>query len=152
MSNIAKGIFAGFIATVAISVFMLTKQIMELMPELDPIRMLTDMFGSSSLRAGWIMHFMIGSVVWGSLYALVQARLPGANTLQGIIFGIGAWLLMMVMVMPMAGAGLFGLGIGIFAPMLTLALHIMFGAVLGAVYGPLVADGHPVRRTHGRAA
>ena len=41
---------------------------------------------------------------------------------------------MMVMVMPMAGAGLFGMAFGVMAPMMTLVLHIVFGAVLGAVY------------------
>lgn len=151
MSNTAKGIFAGFIATLVISVFMLMKQIMVLMPELDPIRMLADMAGASSLRAGWIMHFMIGSVAWGLLYSFVQAWLPGGMTVRGILFGMGAWLLIMVVVMPMAGAGLFALGISMAAPIVTLVLHIMFGAVLGAVYGPLAADGHSMQDAHSRA-
>jgi len=38
------------------------------------------------------------------------------------------------MVMPMAGAGLFGMAMGIMAPMMTLVLHVIFGAVLGAVF------------------
>lgn len=151
MSNIAKGIFAGFIATLVISVFMLMKQIMMLVPELDPIRMLADMAGTPSLRAGWIMHFLIGSVAWGPLYSFVEAWLPGRMTVRGILFGTAAWLLMMVVVMPMAGAGLFGLGIGVAAPIITLVLHIIFGAVLGAVYGPLAADGHSMQGAHGRA-
>ena len=35
----------------------------------------------------------------------------------------------------MAGAGLFGMNMGILAPMMALALHLIFGAVLGWVYG-----------------
>jgi hypothetical protein len=37
--------------------------------------------------------------------------------------------------MPMAGAGLFGMNMGVMAPMMTLVLHLIFGAVLGWVYG-----------------
>lgn len=33
--------------------------------------------------------------------------------------------------MPMVGAGLFGLQMGIMAPMMTLVLHLIFGAVFG---------------------
>jgi hypothetical protein len=61
--------------------------------------------------------------------------IPGSGAvLKGVLFGIAAWLGMMIMVMPMAGAGLFGMAFGIMAPMMTLVLHIIFGAVLGAVY------------------
>ena len=42
---------------------------------------------------------------------------------------------MMVVLMPMAGKGFFGLGIGWMAPVMTLMLHLIFGAVLGWVYG-----------------
>jgi hypothetical protein len=42
---------------------------------------------------------------------------------------------MMVVLMPMAGAGLFGMNMGVMAPMMTLVLHLIFGAVLGWVYG-----------------
>ena len=48
---------------------------------------------------------------------------------KGVVFGIAAWLGMMVMVMPMAGAGPLGMAMGIMAPMMTLVLHVIFGAV-----------------------
>jgi len=41
----------------------------------------------------------------------------------------------MFVMMPMAGAGVFGLDLGMAAPVMTLMLHLVFGAVLGAVYG-----------------
>lgn len=44
-------------------------------------------------------------------------------------------LVMMVVMTPMAGKGLFGMSIGIMAPMVTLVLHLIFGAVLGWVCG-----------------
>lgn len=39
--------------------------------------------------------------------------------------------------MPMAGAGLFGLKMGMMAPLMTLALHLIWCAVLGVTSGPL---------------
>lgn len=46
---------------------------------------------------------------------------------------------MMVMLMPMVGVGLFALSMGMMAPVMTLVLHLIFGAVLGWTYGKLIA-------------
>lgn len=135
MSNIGKGIVAGFAATVVLSVLMLLKQMMGLMPELDVINMLSGMAGSSSPALGWIIHFLIGSIAWGILFSLLIPYLPGGHIVGGMIFGVGAWILMMLFVMPMAGAALFGLRLGPMAPVMTLMLHLVYGAVLGWVYG-----------------
>ncbi len=122
---------------------MVVKSMMGLMPELDVIAMLTGMIGATSPAVGWVAHFAIGTIVWGGLFALLAEAMPGhAYWIRGIVFGIGAWLLMMILVMPIAGAGLFGLSLGIMAPVMTLVLHVIYGAVLGGVY---VAQ-HPVSR------
>jgi hypothetical protein len=42
---------------------------------------------------------------------------------------------MMIVMMPMAGAGFFGSHLGMMAPVMTLVLHVIYGFVLGAVYG-----------------
>jgi len=91
---------------------------------------------------GWALHFMIGTVLWGILFALLYGRLPGKGALsKGVSFGILAWLLMMLMPMPMASAGLFGLKLGMVAPVMTLMLHLIWGAVLGL---PMIDSGaHP---------
>ncbi|MDE2133848.1 MAG: hypothetical protein KGJ49_04550 [Alphaproteobacteria bacterium] len=136
MARFGNGIFAGLVATIVLSAFMVMKQMMGMMPELDVINMLTTMSGASSPVVGWLMHFMIGSIVWGGLFALTQGHIPDGNIiLRDAIFGAGAWLLMMVMVMPLAGAGLFGLHFGMAAPVMTFLLHEVFGCTLGAVYG-----------------
>lgn len=137
MHYILRGLVAGFVATLVLSMLMFVKQMMGVMPELNPIAMIVSMLGVTSVFVGWLMHFMIGTVMWGILFSLLRSRIPSGDTLSGIWFGVGAWLLMMVVVMPMAGAGLFGLNIGVMAPVMTLMLHIIFGAALGAVYGKL---------------
>ncbi|QCO57818.1 hypothetical protein EOK75_19320 (plasmid) [Pseudorhodobacter turbinis] len=139
MNNIVAGLVAGFVATVVLSLMMVAKGMMGVMPELDVIAMLSAMMGVSAL-IGWLGHFMIGTLAWGGGFALLYALIPGNTALvKGIVFGIAAWLGMMMMVMPMAGAGLFGMAFGMMAPIMTLVLHIVFGAVLGTVFHMLAA-------------
>jgi hypothetical protein len=125
------------LATVVLSVIMLAKGMMGLMPQLDVVAMLAAMTKSSAMM-GWIAHFMIGAVVWGVSYAVLHDAIPGgSDVMKGVTFGIGAWVVMMLAVMPMAGAGMFGLKLGIMAPVMTMMLHAIFGAVLGGVYKKL---------------
>ncbi len=134
-SNILKAMVAGFVATVVLSALMAMKTMMGLMPELDVVAMLTKMMGASSLAMGWIAHFVIGTIVWGFLLAWLDPHLPGkSHWVKGVMFGVAAWLVMMFAIMPMAGAGFFGMNFGMMAPVMTLVLHIIYGAVLGAVY------------------
>ena len=153
MNTVGKSMIAGFIATVVLSALMIAKMLMGLMPELNAIRMLTvmahGMLGTPATPAvGWALHFFIGTVLWGGLFALIGNRLPGSGPLsRGLSFGVLAWVLMMVMVMPLAGAGLFGLKLGLMAPVMTLMLHLVYGAVLGLGQARL-ACGRPSHPAH----
>lgn len=139
MGKIGKGILAGIVATAVMSALMLMKSAMGLMPQLDVIQMLSMMMGISVPMA-WVVHFGIGAM-WGLLFALAYSVIPGRSApIKGMLFGAGVWLLMMVMVMPMAGAGFFGMKMGLMAPMMTLVLHLIFGAVMGLVYGNPVSQ------------
>ncbi len=137
--NIKAGLISGFVATIALSIIMLVKAKMGVMPELNAIKMLASMMGSS-LITGWIAHFMIGTFVWGILFAMLVNKLPGGVIISAILFSIGAWLIMMVGPMPMAGEGLFGMNLGMMAPVATLMLHIIWGVVLGLVYKRMVTE------------
>lgn len=134
MKNLAAGLVAGLAATVVLSVLMQVKAMMGVMPELDVIKMLGAMTGMGDAM-GWAGHFMIGTLAWGGGFAVLYKFIPGGGAVtRGVVFGLGAWLMMMLAVMPMAGAGLFGMNMGIMAPMMTAALHIVFGAVLGFAF------------------
>ena len=134
MGNIGRGILGGIVATAVMSALMLMKSAMGVMPQLDVIQMMSMMMGVVP-GVAWVAHFMIGAM-WGLLFALAYNAIPGGSALvKGMLFGVGAWLAMMVMVMPMAGAGFFGMKMGLMAPMMTLVLHLVFGAVMGLVYG-----------------
>lgn len=139
MNNLGKGIVAGIAGTVVLSVLMLGKEMMGVMPELNVIAMLAGMLGVSAAVA-WVVHFAIGAV-WGLLFAATYGIIPGGNAaIKGAIFSDAPWLGMMLFVMPMAGAGLFGMQLGIMAPIMTLVLHLIFGAVMGFVFAKLTSN------------
>jgi uncharacterized protein DUF6789 len=137
-TKIVNGLIAGFVATVVMTLMLVMKDFLGILPALDIATMLSAMMGGAPIVVGWMAHFMIGTIVWGVAFVLFNAILPGSSqTIKGISLGVAAWAMMMVAIMPMAGAGLFGLAFGILAPMLTLMMHVIFGAVLGVTYGAL---------------
>ena len=140
MTNISKGIIAGLAATAVLSMIMVAKGMMGLMPGLNVIAMLSSMAGAAPV-VGWVIHLAIGALVWGLAFAVTLKILPGnSDVAKGISFGIAAWIMMMLIVMPMAGAGLFGLNMGMMAPIMTLMLHAIYGAVLGFTFSKLRSD------------
>lgn len=151
MSCYIRSMVAGFAATVVLSLLLLMKVAMGLMPELNPVAMLTDMAHANmgmpaSPMVGWVAHFMIGTVLWGILFKLLYGLLPGGNAfLKGISLSVLAWLLMMILPMPMVGAGLFRMKLGMMAPVMTLMMHLIWGAVLGYTYGRLQANSSATR-------
>ena len=134
MRNISAGIIAGLVATVVLYAMIIAQGMMEVLPGLHVAAMIGAMIGSS-VTTGWIIHFMIHTIVGGGGFAVLYDVIPGGSApVKGIVYGIAAWLILMFIIMPMAGVGLFGLGLGILAPVIVLVMHLIFGAVLGFVY------------------
>ena len=139
MNKFVKGIVAGLVATIVLSVLMIMKGKMGLMPDMNIIAMLASKMGGSSAMA-WAAHFMIGMLGYGFAYVLIFSKLPfNSIILRGIILGIAGWIAMMIAIMPMMNAGFFGLNLasGMMVPVATLMPHIIFGAVLSFVYSKL---------------
>ena len=134
MNNNLRGIIAGLVATIVLSILMLLKGMMGMMPELNVIKMLAGQMGGSPVM-GWLAHFVIGVIIYGLAFANLRGLLPGgSNLVKGIVLSIVGWLIMMIAVMPMMGAGLFAMNMGMMATVATLVLHIIFGLVLGLTY------------------
>lgn len=74
--HLGRGLLAGLAATVVLSGFMLIKHAAGLMPQLNVIMMLSHM-AAAPLAVGWIVHFMIGTMCWGVLFAWLNPRLTG---------------------------------------------------------------------------
>lgn len=135
MRNVSRGMAAGLAATLALSALMIVKATFGLLPEVDVIGLLAEA-SATSRTLGWIIHLVIGIVLWGGLFARFYPYVPGSNPLRkGLVFATAGWLVMMLVVLPLAGVGLFGLGVGMILPVMTLLLHWVFGTILGAAYG-----------------
>jgi uncharacterized membrane protein YagU involved in acid resistance len=141
MSVWKNGLLAGLAATIVLSVLIAIKSAVGLLPAVDTIEMLrqlgTEHFGlPASPVAAWIVHFAIG-LVWGLVFAGTYDTWPGGPAAKGAVFAIMIWLLTMSMFMPMVRAGFFGTSIGLGAALAPLVLHLVFGVVLGGVFGRL---------------
>jgi hypothetical protein len=82
--------------------------------------------------------FFVGGVIWALLYGLVfEGRLSGPAWNRGVKFALVPWLFSLVVFMPLVGGGFLGLGLGAGPlPILgNLILHVVYGAVLGTVWG-----------------
>lgn len=133
--NAARAAVAGVAGTAIMTMLMLGAPLMG-MPRMPIGEMLGSFLGIGT-TLGWAMHGAIGLTLAGIYAAFFAARLPGAPAPRGAAFGFLVFLLAQVAVMPMMGAGVFSGG-NIPMIMGSLAGHLVFGGVVGAVYG--VAD------------
>jgi hypothetical protein len=134
MDPFGRGIVAGFAATLVVSLIH------------DPIAMV---LVAPTAGIGWLFHFFVGSLIWGGGFGLLHDRLYGPSWLRGLTFSLGAAMLVMTTVLPAVGAGFFGWRFGPAAPVVIIAIHLVYGAVLGAIYG--LTDGPPENLARERA-
>ncbi len=81
---------------------------------------------------------LVTGLIWAVIYgAYAEPMLNGSGWRKGITFSLVAWLLSIIVFLPIAGGGLFGseLNAGPLPVLGNLILHLIFGAVLGGVYG-----------------
>jgi hypothetical protein len=81
--------------------------------------------------------YLAGGLLWAALYTLVEPRLSGPDWKRGVIFAMLPALVSLVVVLPLLGGGLFGLSLGA-GPLPAIGnvlLHVVYGAILGVVYG-----------------
>jgi hypothetical protein len=150
MSDLFKGIVAGAAATTVLSLMMLVIGATGIEPQLELTSLLLTVLALPAEHLlGWILHASIGSVLLGGVFACVEPRLGAdSHTKSGILYGVITWLIVMMVFMPAAGAGYFGFQLSWFAPIVMLALQVVYGAVLGWTYGKLAPTHNPFTRHH----
>jgi hypothetical protein len=142
LGNILRGIAAGFVATSVLSLMMLSKG---LIPQLDPVIVLDtiarEVFTNIHLPvplAGWMWHFLIGSVWWGGCFGIMEPILPGRRGwIRGLYYGLVLGLIVAWAISPLVGAGAFGMQLTPMKPVVTLIQHIVYGVVLALVFNRL---------------
>lgn len=95
-------------------------------------------YHSHGTRLGLVLHLLNG-VVLAFAYAflverLLQAALPGAYLVHGLIYGIGLWLFMMAVILPMLGDGFFGWRASKGMIPSGLFVHLLYGLILGFAF------------------
>lgn len=154
--HLARGILAGFVASVAMLIaFGLAYAVAALLAGASVL----DGLGLAQLRdwlfaltvnpvvdlarpnvyAAFALHLAAG-LLWALLYmAVVEPRLSGPDWQRGLVFALLPWVCSLVVFLPLVGGGLFGvaLGAGPLPVLGNLALHAIYGLVLGDLYGSL---------------
>ncbi|HSQ05706.1 MAG TPA: DUF6789 family protein, partial [Burkholderiales bacterium] len=151
MASIRSGLIGGFVATLVIAAMMQMKTATHSLPELHMVTSLSNILGSPGhIAMGWLAHFVLGTFVWGIAYAVLARYLPGRTyALKGLVFGLILWVAMMLIFMPLTGGGFFAIHRGITVIVATLVLQLVYGVVLGIVYGWEAPAITPVKvRTH----
>lgn len=131
--RVRRGVLAGVVATVAMSVVMIAATVTGLSPMPEPVpKAIASMLWGSGAATGLVLatavvaHLGYGGFWGGMLAAFGDARSYG----EGIALGVGLWILMGLVVLPVLGWGLFGTGITPRIAVATLVLHLIYGATL----------------------
>jgi hypothetical protein len=124
--RIGNGIVAGFIATLVLSALH------------DPVSLLAEVAGIEQPVPGLLFHFFVGTLLWGGTFGVMHDYLYGPSWVRGITFAAICYLIIALGVMPAVGAGLFGIGIDIVVPFMVAVFHLLYGAMIGVIYGKLI--------------
>ncbi len=132
--NIKRAVGSGVAATAVMSAVAIMAPMMG-MPKMD----FGEMLGTNNPMMevpyvmGWMLHFLVG-VLLAIVYAVgVVDRLSGAYVFRGVVFAMVPFVIAQSVMMPMMGSG-FWSGGDLMMITGSLVGHVVFGAVLGAVY------------------
>jgi MFS family permease len=135
MPNSWKGVIAGFVATSVLSAIMLLFNAAGVLPQLDIVEHI-DKLGSIQRAAAWVDHYIVGTLLWGPIFAAFDATTSETRPRwqKGLMFGVITWFLMMIIFMPVIGAGLFGWRLGLIEPVGMLGMNLIYGLVIGVAF------------------
>ena len=133
--RIGRAVLAGLAGTAVMTVVGLWVAPMMGIPRMNPAQMLAAAMGGS-VALGWLGHLMIGTIL-AIIYAVVAPFLLGKPVVRGALYGIAPFLVAQIIVIPM-------MGMPLFSGSATMALgslvgHLVYGGVVGGVYGPVAA-------------
>lgn len=130
--RMTRAVVGGIVATGAMTIVGAWVAPLMGMPAMNPATMLAGAMGGS-LALGWIAHVMIG-IILAVGYAFAAPFLVGGPLVRGALYGLAPFLVAQTMVLPIMGMPFFSgsatLAVG------SLVGHLVYGGVLGVIYGP----------------
>lgn len=135
--NWMRAVVGGVVGTLVMTAVGLWGAPMMGLPKMNAADMLAGAMGGN-VMLGWAGHLMIGTILAVG-YAIVAPRLVGPPVVRGAVFGLVPWAMLMLAVMPMMGMSFFGGSAA--TAMGTLIGHLVYGAIVGVVYGPVSETG-----------
>jgi hypothetical protein len=154
--DLKQAIFAGFVATAVLSIFMYAAPLAGL-PRIDLASALGTPFAggpATPLTGSWwlglAIFFLFGSVVSPYIFVYAFAGLLGTSWLRGVEWGIFVWVFGGVAVMVLMGLGFneahfahpFASFVG------SLAGHVLYGAILGGLAGHVLVHLNQAQQKH----
>ena len=141
MSRVQKGLVAGLAATVVVSAIEAINVTVGHWAVAFPQLLAVILQTPDVPAVGWVAHLVAGLGL-GAAFGVLCPRLPTDTAeSKGIVFAVGAFILMGLVIAPIGGAGLFFMRAGFGTLAWMIASHAIFGIVLGNVYGRLVGRG-----------
>ena len=132
LHDLRKGALAGLAAMVPVAVLGALKQLLNLIPQLDLVGILTRLTGIPWNGAGWILLFVVGAILgmgFASLDSHVSDTTTAGEMIRGAFFGFLLSVILMIILIPLYGrVGGLGYAAGV------LAACLVFGVVMGLVY------------------
>jgi hypothetical protein len=132
----ARALLASLIATAIVSALLYVNVRLGFLPAFDLLPEIaafnTRLGLPATLNSVWAMHVFIGVIVWGVVFAVIRPILIGSGIVEGFVFGIITFLVMMVFFMPLAGRELFARDLPNAFIAASAGLNIVYGIVLGA--------------------
>jgi len=136
-----RALFAGLLATAVMSALLAWVASLGA-PRLDTAAVLATVL-AGNVAMGWAAHFSLGVVLAG-IYALWFCdALPGPTWIRGAVYGVLPFIAAQLVIVPMMGGGFFSSAMPQAGTLvlLSFAAHVVYGAVLGLVYGnPIFAE------------
>ena len=138
MSRVQKGLVAGLTATAVVSIIEAINMSVGHWAVACPQLLAVILQSPGTPALGWAGHLVAG-VTLGALFGVLCPRLPTSTPeSKGILFAVGAFVLMGLVIAPIGGAGMFFMRAGFGTLAWMVASHAVFGIVLGGIYGRLV--------------
>ncbi len=144
MINIAKGVISGVVASALVAGGIYLASLLGLVQWLDPMRAAAGV-ALHPASLSWVTYFILGALLWGTVFALLSPVLPGPFWCKGAAFGVVIWLLTVAIAQAARASMAAPLAPG------PIIVHLLLGVLLGLTYGTLL-DESERRVSRGAAA